>query len=99
MDDALQLFMVLAAVTVVGLGAYLGFTVVRGLARRIEAKSAPATPAPEELQAIHERLAETEALEARVAELEERLDFAERLLAQQREPERLPGAHPLEPQH
>jgi hypothetical protein len=33
---------------------------------------------------------EMEALRARVAELEERLDFAERLLAQHREPASLP---------
>jgi hypothetical protein len=42
-----------------------------------------------ELDAHGEELHE---LRTRVAELEERLDFTERLLAQQREPERLPGA-------
>lgn len=36
-------------------------------------------------------LAELERLQTRVAELEERLDFAERLLARQREADRLPG--------
>jgi hypothetical protein len=36
-------------------------------------------------------LAELQGLQTRVAELEERLDFAERLLARQREAERLPG--------
>lgn len=41
---------------------------------------------------LQDRLAEFDQLAQRVAELEERLDFAERLLAQQREGERLgPG--------
>jgi hypothetical protein len=35
--------------------------------------------------------AELEALKQRVAELEERLDFAERVLAQSEQPARLPG--------
>ena len=43
----------------------------------------------ERLFALEDRLAELEAQQARVLELEERLDFAERLLAQQREAPRL----------
>lgn len=43
---------------------------------------------PPELQS------ELEGLQARVAELEERLDFAERMLTQQRETARLPEGHP-----
>jgi hypothetical protein len=39
---------------------------------------------------VDARLHEVDALNYRVHELEERLDFAERLLAQVREPERLP---------
>lgn len=98
MNDAVQLFLVLAAVISAGTLGYLAIAIVSRLVKHAEGKTAPALP-PGELDAIHERLAEAESLEARVAELEERLDFAERLLAQQREPERLPGAHPLEPQH
>ncbi len=44
-------------------------------------------PETEDLQA---RLAELDELKRRVGELEERVDFAERLLARQREGERLP---------
>ncbi len=36
-------------------------------------------------------LAEVDQLRGRLAEVEERLDFAERLLAQAREPDQLPG--------
>jgi hypothetical protein len=42
-----------------------------------------------ELEEIRARLAEFDELKRRVGELEERLDFAERLLARQREQERL----------
>jgi tetrahydromethanopterin S-methyltransferase subunit G len=42
-----------------------------------------------ELEQVQQRLAEVDALHGRVAELEERLDFTERLLAQSREPDRL----------
>ena len=41
---------------------------------------------------LHARLVELDDLKQRVAELEERVDFAERLLARQREGERLPPA-------
>lgn len=41
---------------------------------------------PEDMQ---RRLAELDDLKQRLGELEERVDFAERLLARQREPERL----------
>ncbi len=49
----------------------------------------------ERLFALEDRLAELEAQQARMLELEERLDFAERLLAQQREAPRL-GAREAE---
>lgn len=44
---------------------------------------------PAELEEMQARLAEFDELKRRVGELEERLDFAERLLARQREQERL----------
>ncbi len=45
----------------------------------------------EALEDIQERLGNVEHLEARLAEVEERLDFAERLLARRPEEQRLPG--------
>lgn len=57
----------------------------RAIADRIRAKGAlPAPPDPA-------LLAEVEQLRAEVAELHERMDFAERLLARPREPESAPG--------
>jgi hypothetical protein len=54
----------------------------RAIADRIRGESAGADPA---------LLEEVDRLRIQVAELHERVDFTERLLAQQREPERLEG--------
>ncbi len=63
---------------------------VRALARRLEGKGAADTALQREVEQLQHRLAEVETLQTRVGDLEERLDFAERLLAQSREPDRLP---------
>lgn len=62
-----------------------GFGVV---ALRRFASGAPLLTDAEELRA---RVADLEAQQSRLVELEERLDFAERLLAEQRSPGQLPG--------
>jgi Tfp pilus assembly protein PilO len=62
----------------------------RALARRIEG-GAGGGEAEERTRALEERVAHLEGLQAQLAELEERLDFAERLLARAREGERLPA--------
>lgn len=59
----------------------------RALARRLEGQSGVAD---ERFGEVDRRLHELEAREQRVSELEDRLDFAERLLAQ-RDEARLPG--------
>ena len=58
----------------------------RALAERIRGVSPHASVDP----AMQE---EVERLRHEVSELQERMDFAERMLAQQREQERLPGGH------
>jgi hypothetical protein len=62
---------------------------IRAVARRIEAGAVTAG-AQAEIESLRERVGVLEAAQPRLGELEERLDFAERLLAQQREPDRLP---------
>lgn len=62
---------------------------VRALARRIERGPAAAGRAGE-LDELRERVAELETRQAAMTELEERLDFAERLLSRQSEAGRLP---------
>jgi flagellar motility protein MotE (MotC chaperone) len=61
----------------------------KALARRLEGTAGRDDTAADGIAGLSERLAELEQRDARVAELEERLDFAERLLAQ-RDAERLP---------
>jgi hypothetical protein len=63
--------------------------IMRALGRRLEGKGAADPALSAEVEQLHARIGEMDALQARVAEVEERLDFAERLLAQNREPDRL----------
>jgi hypothetical protein len=62
----------------------------KAIARRIEGPAAAGRIAPAEVDEFRSRLDEMEQQVGRVHELEERLDFTERLLAQQREQPRLP---------
>jgi hypothetical protein len=64
---------------------------VRALSRRIEGRGEPDQAMLEEMDQMRQRLAQLEDLPHRVAELEERAEFAERLLSQNRDVERLPG--------
>lgn len=73
----------LIALGVVGAVIFKG-PVGKALGRRIE-NGAPAEPSPE-------LMGDMEDLRARVMELEERLDFTERMLSKAREPERINGA-------
>lgn len=67
------------------LGAVALGPIGRALARRIEGRHA----AGGDLGELRERLEELEGQVTRLHELEERLDFAERMLAKGREPARL----------
>jgi cytochrome c-type biogenesis protein CcmH/NrfG len=79
----------------VALGFFAAFAVVlrplmSALGRRLEGRPRDVSPdVRAELDQLRHRLEELEAVPGRVLELEERLDFAERLLAQRRDAERL----------
>ena len=77
--------LIVAAAAVLILRGPLG----RALARRLEGTTGQGEATSAGIAGIAERVSELEQREARLAELEERLDFAERLLAQ-RDAERLP---------
>jgi Tfp pilus assembly protein PilO len=63
------------------------------LARRVEGRAAdPALHG--EVEQLRDQLAELEPLRGRLQELEERVEFAERLLAQRRDQELLPREGP-----
>jgi hypothetical protein len=55
---------------------------MRAFARRVEGKGSVDAALRAEMEQLQARLSEVEILHHRVAELEERLDFTERLLAQ-----------------
>ncbi len=83
------------AIVLITLGVFAACAVVlypvfRAIARRIEGKAADAELRAE-LEELRNRVQELESSQLHVAELEERVDFAERLLSQQRAPERLPN--------
>jgi hypothetical protein len=68
------------------------YPLMRALGRRLEGKPSGTNPALQaDIDQLRQRLTEVEAMQHRVYELEERVDFAERMLSQRREPERLGG--------
>jgi hypothetical protein len=85
LSDAAAVLITLAALCTIGM---LVWPLVRALARRLEGGGRNAE-LQGELETLRDRLQQLEQGQARVGELEERVDFAERLLAQGREPNRL----------
>lgn len=68
----------------------LGFPIIRAVVRRLERRSAEASSSEvaalrSEVAELKGRLADMEDASHRMAELEERLDFTERILTQQRQ--------------
>jgi Tfp pilus assembly protein PilO len=80
---------VLSMIALCAAAAIIFYPLMRAIGRRIEGRGGDAE-LRHEVEELRERLRELEAAQPRMAELEERLDFAERLLAQRREPEQLP---------
>jgi hypothetical protein len=89
-DDVVKLFGVMLAISAPLIVGYLVFCVGQVILRRFGG-AGPRAEVQGELEDIRARLAEQEGLSGRVAELEERLDFAERMLARQREQAALPA--------
>lgn len=80
-----------AVVLLLGVGLILAaliWPLIRALARRIEG-GAPSAEMQAELDGLRERVRQLEEMQPRMAELEERVDFTERIVAKAREPDRL----------
>ncbi len=80
-----------AVVLLLGAGlivAALIWPLIRALARQIEG-GAPSPEMRAELDGLRERVRQLEEMQPRMAELEERVDFTERIVAKSREPDRL----------
>ena len=92
MEDVVKLFGILIAVTGAGTVAYLAVAFAGALVKRLERPVNPGTELEARVEELQARLDRLEGAEHRMAELEERVDFTERLLAQGREQARIgPG--------
>lgn len=89
MDFEAILKVITMAVAAVGIpvAAYAAVAATRSIWGRLQ--PSPDEAGAAEVAALRERVQELEGLSARVMELEERLDFAERMLVQDREVGRL----------
>ena len=88
MNDAIDVVMIRCGVSAAGGLGYLVFGAVRVAVRRMERRAglgAGGGPAAD----VEDRLAVLEEAAGRIGELEERVDFAERMLARQRDADRL----------
>ena len=92
-NDPFEVVGVFFSVGISILTLYAGFLGVRWAQRRLET---PRLPEGHELEDLRERVGRLEECELRLAEMEERLDFAERMLAQGQAPAALPGTRPEE---
>jgi Tfp pilus assembly protein PilO len=75
----------LIALAVVGGFVAVFWPLMRAIAGRIEGKGRTDPALLEEIDHLRARVADLEGMQSRVGELEERVDFAERLLAQKSE--------------
>lgn len=95
MSEFLSFLGVMAAV--IGLPTFIVFAVppiARAVARRVEGNVIGRDEVEAlrgELEALRDEVSDLRSAAARLPELEERLDFTERLLAREREAARLPG--------
>jgi hypothetical protein len=80
--------LVISLIALCTAAAIILWPLMRAIGRRIEGSGSDALR--REVQELRERVRDLESGQHHVAELEERLDFAERLLAQRREAEHLP---------
>lgn len=75
----LVLMIVLAALTAT---VIILWPIMRAFGRRLEGRGATDAALKADVEHLHGRLGDMDSLQARVLELEERVDFTERLLAQ-----------------
>lgn len=71
---------------------YLVIPVFKAIRRRLEGRSLPEPEVMAELEELRARVEGMQHVERRLGDLEERVDFAERMLAQQKEAKQLKGS-------
>lgn len=83
-----QVIALISIAAVVGIAVVL-YPIARAIARRLEGRAGN-QELLQQVEELRDRVRDLEASQHRVAELEERLDFTERLLAQRRDVEQFP---------
>jgi len=78
-----QFLITVLAIAMIG---YLGFSVIGLVIERLKRHGAPSDEVLAEMEELRLRVQELEAERVRFAELEDRVEFAERLLAQEPRP-------------
>jgi hypothetical protein len=91
MDFESIIKIVVVAITAVGVpvAAYAAIVATRAIWVKPGEQGSKVTELAEEVESLRSRLSEVETQQARIAELEERVDFTERMLATQRDAARL----------
>jgi hypothetical protein len=82
MQDGGSPFVMMIVIAALAATVIILWPIVRAFARRLEGKGGSDPALKAELELLQTRLGEVDMLHNRVAELEDRLDFTERLLAQ-----------------
>jgi hypothetical protein len=73
-------FATLVGIAIIAAGVVVLLPIVRSLARAIDARTDRRVGVHTEVERLQERVAELESVQPRLADLEERMDFAERML-------------------
>jgi len=96
-ETLFKLIVVAVAAVALPIGAYAAIVAIRATWGRPGAGAVEDRRLGDEVELLRARVAELEVLGGRMVELEERLDFAERLLAEGGGARRLPGPAGREP--
>jgi Tfp pilus assembly protein PilO len=86
--------MVMIVLLVMAAATIVLWPIARALARRLEGRGSVDAALKSEVEQLQHRLAEMDGLHVRLAELEERLDFTERLLVRGQDAAAEPGRLP-----
>ena len=92
-SEVLKVLFMLLSVGLAGVLTFGSLTLIRAFARRIEGgrSSSELSALADQVDYLRQKVEESEGDRARIVELEERLEFAERLLAREGDRVRLPG--------
>ncbi len=89
MSDGGPPILLLIVIAALAAGVIILWPIMRAFGRRLEGKAGGDPALRGEVEQLQMKLGEVDALHTRVAELEERVDFTERLLAQAQPPGRI----------